>query len=67
MMNDNNNELTYFYISWNPGSGNSELARQVCKEKFESFDWYNQTMFVWTLDGNDEGLFVKIILFFVNQ
>ncbi|XP_046855435.1 uncharacterized protein LOC124448463 [Xenia sp. Carnegie-2017] len=58
LRNDNNNELTYFYISGNPGSGKSQLARQVCKEKFESFDWQNQTTFVWTLDGKDkESLF----------
>ncbi|XP_046856557.1 uncharacterized protein LOC124449659 [Xenia sp. Carnegie-2017] len=56
LRNDNNNELTYFYISGNPGSGKSQLARQVC-EKI-SCDWNNKTSFVMTLDGkNEESLF----------
>ncbi|XP_046847297.1 uncharacterized protein LOC124440917 [Xenia sp. Carnegie-2017] len=49
----NNNELTYYYISGNPGSGKSELARQICEEMYNSFDWENHTTFVMTLDGKD--------------
>ncbi|XP_046863063.1 uncharacterized protein LOC124456762 [Xenia sp. Carnegie-2017] len=49
----NNNELTYYYISGNPGSGKSELARQVCKEMYNLFDWENKTTFVMTLEGKD--------------
>ncbi|XP_046847957.1 uncharacterized protein LOC124441521 [Xenia sp. Carnegie-2017] len=49
----NNNELTYYYISGNPGSGKSELARQVCEEMYISFDWESQTTFVMTLEGKD--------------
>ncbi|XP_046863007.1 uncharacterized protein LOC124456681 [Xenia sp. Carnegie-2017] len=51
LRNDNNNELTYFYITGNPGSGKSQLARQVC-EKI-SCDWKNKTSFVMTLDGKN--------------
>ncbi|XP_046863501.1 uncharacterized protein LOC124457267 [Xenia sp. Carnegie-2017] len=49
----NNNELTYYYISGNPGSGKSELARQICEEMYNSFDWENKTTFVMTLEGKD--------------
>ncbi|XP_046847323.1 uncharacterized protein LOC124440940 [Xenia sp. Carnegie-2017] len=49
----NNNELTYYYISGNPGSGKSQLARQICEEMYNSFDWENQTTFVMTLEGKD--------------
>ncbi|XP_046863512.1 uncharacterized protein LOC124457278 [Xenia sp. Carnegie-2017] len=49
----NNNELTYYYISGNPGSGKSELARQVCEEMYNSFDWEKNTTFVMTLEGKD--------------
>ncbi|XP_046863703.1 uncharacterized protein LOC124457514 [Xenia sp. Carnegie-2017] len=50
---DHNNELTYFYISGVPGSGKSQLARQVCEKLFKSYDYENETTFVWTLDGKD--------------
>ncbi|XP_046863544.1 uncharacterized protein LOC124457312 [Xenia sp. Carnegie-2017] len=49
----NNNELTYYYISGNPGSGKSELARQICEEMYNSFDWKKNTTFVMTLEGKD--------------
>ncbi|XP_046847990.1 uncharacterized protein LOC124441558 [Xenia sp. Carnegie-2017] len=49
----NNNELTYYYISGNPGSGKSQLARQICDEMFNSVDWENKTTFVMTLEGKD--------------
>ncbi|XP_046847292.1 uncharacterized protein LOC124440912 [Xenia sp. Carnegie-2017] len=49
----NKNELTYYYISGNPGSGKSELARQICEEMYNSFDWENKTTFVMTLEGKD--------------
>ncbi|XP_046863547.1 uncharacterized protein LOC124457317 [Xenia sp. Carnegie-2017] len=51
LRNDNNNKLTYLYITGNPGSGKSQLARQVC-EKI-SCDWENRTSFVMTLDGKN--------------
>ncbi|XP_046855151.1 uncharacterized protein LOC124448185 [Xenia sp. Carnegie-2017] len=57
LRNDNNNELTYFYITGNPGSGKSQLARQVC-EKI-SCDWKNRTSFVMTLDGKNEDSLLK--------
>ncbi|XP_046848464.1 uncharacterized protein LOC124442019 [Xenia sp. Carnegie-2017] len=49
----NHNELTYYYISGNPGSGKSQLARQICEEMYNSFDWENKTTFVMTLEGKD--------------
>ncbi|XP_046863542.1 uncharacterized protein LOC124457310, partial [Xenia sp. Carnegie-2017] len=49
----NNNELTYYYISGNPGSGKSQLARQICEEMYNSFDWEKNTTFVMTLEGKD--------------
>ncbi|XP_046847442.1 uncharacterized protein LOC124441057 [Xenia sp. Carnegie-2017] len=49
----NRNELTYYYISGNPGSGKSQLARQICEEMYNSFDWEKNTTFVMTLEGKD--------------
>ncbi|XP_046863574.1 uncharacterized protein LOC124457350, partial [Xenia sp. Carnegie-2017] len=57
LRNDNNDQLTYFYITGNPGSGKSQLARQVC-EKI-SCDWKNRTSFVMTLDGKNEESLLK--------
>ncbi|XP_046854882.1 uncharacterized protein LOC124447931 [Xenia sp. Carnegie-2017] len=57
LRNDNNDKLTYFYITGNPGSGKSQLARQVC-EKI-SCDWKNRTSFVMTLDGKNEESLLK--------
>ncbi|XP_046855133.1 uncharacterized protein LOC124448164 [Xenia sp. Carnegie-2017] len=51
LRNDNNDKLTYFYITGNPGCGKSQLARQVCKKL--SCDWKNRTSFVMTLDGKN--------------
>ncbi|XP_046864418.1 uncharacterized protein LOC124458438 [Xenia sp. Carnegie-2017] len=53
LRSSNNNELTYYYISGNPGSGKSQLARQIYEEMYNSFDWENQTTFVMTLEGKD--------------
>ncbi|XP_046847989.1 uncharacterized protein LOC124441557, partial [Xenia sp. Carnegie-2017] len=55
----NNNELTYYYISGNPGSGKSQLARQICDEMFNSVDWENKTTFVMTLEGKDADSLLK--------
>ncbi|XP_046863002.1 uncharacterized protein LOC124456679, partial [Xenia sp. Carnegie-2017] len=57
LSNDNNHKLTYFYITGNPGSGKSQLARTVC-EKI-SCDWKNRTSFVMTLDGKNEESLLK--------
>ncbi|XP_046843491.1 tetratricopeptide repeat protein 28-like [Xenia sp. Carnegie-2017] len=54
---DNNNELTYFYITGNPGSGKSQLVKQVC-EKI-SCGWTNEASFVMTLDGKDVDSLLK--------
>ena len=53
MKRDNTNKLTYFYISGNPGSGKSQLARQVCEKLFESVDREKETTFVMTFDGKN--------------
>ncbi|XP_046849723.1 uncharacterized protein LOC124443232, partial [Xenia sp. Carnegie-2017] len=55
----NNNELTYYYISGNSGSGKSQLARQICDEMFNSVDWENKTTFVMTLEGKDADSLLK--------
>ncbi|XP_046855779.1 nephrocystin-3-like [Xenia sp. Carnegie-2017] len=57
LRNDNNDKLTYFYITGNPGSGKSQLARQVCENI--SCDWKNRTSFVMTLDGKNEESLLK--------
>lgn len=52
----NNQQLTYLYISGNPGSGKSELARQV-SEYFYSNEITNGTemSFVMTINASDLG------------
>ena len=52
----NNQKLTYLYISGNPGSGKSELARQV-SEYFYSNEITNGTemSFVMTINASDLG------------
>ncbi|XP_046847328.1 uncharacterized protein LOC124440947 [Xenia sp. Carnegie-2017] len=59
LRNTNNNELTYYYITGNPGSGKSQLARQTCEEMYNSFDWEKNTTFVMTLEGNDAESLLK--------
>ncbi|XP_046856345.1 uncharacterized protein LOC124449473 [Xenia sp. Carnegie-2017] len=54
---DSKNELTYFYISGKPGSGKTQLARQVF-EKI-SCDWKDEISFVMTLDGSDVDSLLK--------
>ena len=53
LRNDNDGKLTYFYISGNPGSGKSQIARQICKSIYNDVDWLQEGMFVMTLDGKD--------------
>ena len=50
LSNDNDGELTYFYICGNPGSGKSQLARQVCEDIYKGINWQTETFFM-TLDG----------------
>ena len=50
---DNDGKLTYFYISGNPGSGKSQLARQICDDVFNCINWQTETKFIMTLDGRD--------------
>ncbi|XP_028403170.1 uncharacterized protein LOC114525910 [Dendronephthya gigantea] len=50
---DNGDKLTYFYISGNPGSGKSQLARQVCENIWNGINWQAESVFVMTLDGRD--------------
>ena len=53
LRNNNGGELTYFYISGNPGSGKSQLSRQVCEHLFKSVNWKLETAFVMTLNAKD--------------
>ena len=50
---DRDNKLTYFYISGNPGSGKSQLTRQVCVDIFNSANGLTEPTFVMTLNGTD--------------
>ena len=53
LRNNMDGELTYFYISGNPGSGKSQLSRQVCEHLFETVNWELETVFVMTLNAKD--------------
>ena len=53
LRNNKGGELTYFYISGNPGSGKSQLSRQVCEHLFKSVNWKLETAFVMTLNAKD--------------
>ena len=46
-------KLTYFYISGNPGSGKSQLARQVCEDIFNPVSSLIESKFVMTLNGKN--------------
>ena len=50
---DNDGKLTYLYICGNPGSGKSQLARQVCEDLYRGVNWQTEATFVMTLDGKD--------------
>ena len=50
---DRDGKLTYFYISGNPGSGKSQLARQVCEDTFNGVSSSIEPKFVMTLNGTD--------------
>ncbi|XP_028413243.1 uncharacterized protein LOC114536091 [Dendronephthya gigantea] len=50
---DSSRKLTYFYISGNPGSGKSQLARQVCEDICNDIDAKDEAMFLMTLNGKD--------------
>ena len=50
---DHDGKLTYFYISGNPGSGKSQLARQVCENIFNSVSSLVEPKFLMTLNGTD--------------
>ena len=50
---DNDSKFTYFYISGNPGSGKSQLARQVCGDIYNGVNWQTEATFVMTLEGKD--------------
>ena len=53
LSSDNDGKLTYFYISGNPGSGKSQLARQICEDIDKGLNSQTETTFFMTLDGRD--------------
>ena len=53
LRNDNDGKLTYFYITGNPGSGKSQLSRQLGNELYHEIDWPENTAFVMTLNAED--------------
>ena len=50
---DNDDKLTYFYISGNPGSGKSQLARQLGENLCKGEHWSTDTAYIMTLDAKD--------------
>ena len=50
---DNDGKLTYFYISGNPGSGKSQLARQVGGDICNGVNWQTEATFLMTLNGKN--------------
>ena len=53
LRNDNDHKLTYFYITGNPGSGKSQLSRQLGDELYHEVDWQANTAFVMTLNAEN--------------
>ena len=53
LRDDNDGKLTYFYISGNPGSGKSQLSRDLGKDLYESVDWRANTVCVMTLNAKN--------------
>ncbi|CAB4037424.1 Hypothetical predicted protein [Paramuricea clavata] len=50
---DSDGKLTYFYISGNPGSGKSQLSRQLGEDLLKSANWEAEATFVMTLKAKD--------------
>ena len=53
LRHDNDGKLTYFYISGNPGSGKTQLSRQLGEDLYNSVDWRSDTAFVMTLNAKN--------------
>ena len=53
LSSDNDGKLTYFYISGNPGSGKSQLVRQVCEDIDKGINSQTEITFFMTLDGRN--------------
>ena len=53
LRNDNGGKLTYFYISGNPGSGKSQLSRNLGEDLYKSVDWRANTAYVMTLSAKN--------------
>ena len=50
---DNDGKLTYFFISGNPGSGKSQLSRQLGEDFHKGIDWQENAAFIMTLNGKN--------------
>ncbi len=50
---DNDGKLTYLYISGRPGSGKSQVSRQLCDDLFKGDNWETKAAFVITLDATN--------------
>ena len=53
LRNNNDGKLTYYYISGNPGSGKSQLARQLAEDLFQDMKGSKETVYVMTLHAKD--------------
>ena len=50
---NSNGKFAYFYMSGNPGSGKSQLSRQLCEDLFKGVNWEAEATFVMTLNAKD--------------
>ena len=53
LITDNDGKLTCLYISGNPGSEKSQLARQLAEDLFEDVKKSTETAYIMTLDAKD--------------
>ena len=53
LRNSGKGKLTYYYISGNPESGKSQLARRLCRDSFIRVNWESETAFVMTLKAKN--------------
>ena len=53
LRNNNDGKLSYFFISGNPGSGKSQLSRQLGEGFYNGIDWQENAAFIMTFNGKN--------------
>ena len=53
LRNNNDGKLSYFFISGNPGSGKSQLSRQLGEDFYNGIDWQENAAFIMTFNGKN--------------